>query len=79
MVIILKIFLAILMVAFGYMSYFIISEHSKFRKSEASQDASLVEKFTVGTIAFSTVVLMAALISFCVLMLLSTITVVLPF
>jgi len=79
MVIILKIFLSILMIAFGYMSYFIISEHNKFRKSEASQDASLVEKFTVGTIAFSAVVLMVALISFSVLMLFSTITVTLPF
>ena len=79
MVIILKIFLAILMVAFGYMSYFIISEHSKFRKSEASNDASLVEKFTVGTIAFSSVVLMAALIVFSILMLFSTITITLPF
>ena len=79
MIIILKIILAILMVAFGYMSYFIISEHSKFRKSEASQGASLIEKFTVGSIAFSAVVLMIALILFNTLMLFSTITITLPF
>lgn len=67
------------MAAFGYMSYFIMSEHKKFRKSDTYQDSSLVEKFTVGAIAFSSVVLMMALILFNILMLFSTITVTLPF
>lgn len=79
MVIILKIFLAILTVAFGYISYFIVSEHNKFRKSETSQGASLMEKFTVGTIAFTSVALIFALMLFNIFLLFSAITITPPF
>ena len=79
MVVILKVFLAILTVAFGYISFFIIYEHNKFRKSETSQGASLMEKFTVGTIAFTSIALMFALMLFNIFLLFSTIVITSPF
>ena len=79
MVITLKIFFAILSVAFGYISYFMIKEYLKFKKSEQSEGASLMEKFMIGSLAFSSVLLMVLLIGFCILLICSSITVTLPF
>jgi uncharacterized membrane protein len=79
MVIILKIFLAIVSIAFGYISYFVITEFKKFRKSEESEKASMIEKFILGAITFSSISLLVAMTAFCVLMLFSNITISLPF
>lgn len=79
MVIILKIFLAILSIAFGYVSYFVISEFNKFRKTEESENASVFERLILGAVAFAGVSLLVLLSMFSILMILSTITITLPF
>jgi uncharacterized membrane protein len=76
---ILKIILFILCVGLGYVTYFIASEYKKFRKSTESEAASLMEKFILGTIAFSTITISICVIIFFVLLLFSTITITLPF
>lgn len=79
MVVVLKIFLAILSVAFGYITHFITSEFKKFKKSEQSADDSLIEKFIIGTMAFSCIALLIILAVFCVIMICSSIVIILPF
>jgi uncharacterized membrane protein len=79
MVIILKIFLSILSVAFGYITFFVVKEYSKFRKSQQSEGASLIEKFMIGAVAFSCVSLLVLLFLFCILMICSSISITLPF
>ncbi len=79
MVIILKIFLAMLSIAFGYITFFVIKEYNKFRKSQQSEGASLIEKFMIGAIAFSCVSLLILLSAFCILMICSSLSIVLPF
>ena len=79
MVIILKIFLAILSVAFGYISYFIAKEYKKYKKSQESEGGSLIEKFMIGAVAFSSVSLLIILSVFCILMICSTLSITLPF
>jgi hypothetical protein len=68
-----------LSVAFGYISFFIIKEYKKFKVSQQSEGASLVEKFMIGALAFSSISLMILLSSFCILMICSTISITLPF
>lgn len=77
-IIILKVFLGILSIAFGYISYFVISEFKKFKKSQESENASLIEKFILGSITFSSVVLLLILASFCGLLIISKIMITLP-
>lgn len=60
----LKIFLTILSIAFGYITFFIIREYNKFRKSQQSENVSLMEKFMIGSLAFSSVSLMILLLCF---------------
>ncbi len=79
MIIILKIFLALLSIAFGYVSYFIIKEYKKFTKSQESESGSLIEKFMIGAMAFSSVSLMILLSAFCILLICSSISLILPF
>ena len=77
-VLILKIFLSLLSIAFGFTSYFIIKEYKKFRKSHDAEDGSLIEKFMIGTMAFSSVILMSSMLAFCVLLIFSSISIILP-
>lgn len=79
MVLILKIFLALLSMAFGYTSYFVIKEYRKFKKSKDSEDGSLIEKFMIGTMAFSSILLMFSMLAFCVLLICSSLSIILPF
>lgn len=78
MIISLKIFLSILIIAFGYISYFVISEFKKFKKSQEAENASLIEKFVLGAITFSCVSLLLILVGFCILLIISSITITLP-
>lgn len=79
MTLILKIFLAILSIAFGYISFFIIKEYRKFKNSPQSEGASLIEKFMIGSLAFSSISLIVLLAAFCILLICSSITITLPF
>jgi hypothetical protein len=79
MVLTLKIFFALLSISFGYIAYFIISEYIKFKKSQESEGASLLEKFMIGSLAFSSIALMVLMVLFCILLILSSITIILPF
>ena len=79
MVIILKIFLAILSVAFGYISYFVAKEYRKFKKSKESEGGSLIEKFMIGAVAFCSISVLVILSVFCILMICSSISITLPF
>ena len=79
MAIILKIFLAILSIAFGYISYFVTKEYNKFKKSQEYDGASLIGKFMIGAVAFSCVSLLIILSGFCILMICSSLSITLPF
>lgn len=79
MIISLKIFLALISISFGYVSYFVIKEYKKFTTSKESESGSLIDKFMIGTIAFSCVSLMVLLSAFCVLLICSSLSIVLPF
>ena len=79
MVILLKIVLTILSIALGYTTYFIYSEYNKFKKSPESDNASLMEKFTLATVAFCCIaVLLCAIILFG-FVIASNVSIVLPF
>jgi len=79
MEIILKIFLGLLSIAFGYISYFILKEYNKFKKSDDAEKASLMEKFVLGAITFSCVCFLGVLICFSITLMFSTIIIQLPF
>lgn len=79
MVLILKIFLAMLSISFGYVTFFVIKEYKKFIKSQEFEAASLIAKFMIGAIAFSCISLLIILLSFCILMICSFISITLPF
>ena len=79
MVLVLKIFLSILSISFGYITFFVIKEYNKFIKSQEFEAASLISKFMIGAVAFSCVSLLILLLSLCVLMICSVITITFPF
>lgn len=79
MVLVLKIFLSMLSTSFGYITFFVIKEYKKFIKSQEFEAASLISKFMIGAVAFSCVSLLILLFSFCILMILSSIVITLPF
>jgi hypothetical protein len=78
-IIILKIFLAMLSIAFGYISFFIVKEYKKFKESQQSEGASLIDRFMIGSLAFSSISLMIILSGFCILMICSSLSITLPF
>lgn len=79
MVIFLKIFLGLLIIAFGYISYFVISEFRKFKKTKESEGNSLLEKFIIGAITFISMAFLGCLIGFSLFLIFSKITIVAPF
>lgn len=79
MVVALKIVLFILTAALCFAIYFVAGEFNKFKKSPENEGASLMEKFTVGLIAFSCITFMIAIIVVLLLTLISSVVITLPF
>jgi len=79
MVVLLKIILSVLCIALGFTIFFVYSEYKKFRRSIENEGASLMERFMVGIITFSSITLIAFIIVLFLFVITSTLTITLPF
>jgi uncharacterized membrane protein (DUF106 family) len=79
MEVLLKIILSVLGIALGCTVFFVYSEYKKFRRSIENEGASLMEKFIIGAVTFSSVILVVAVIVIFILIIISELTVKLPF
>jgi hypothetical protein len=75
MVILLKIFLFILVVGFGYMIWFIKKDFKRFSQTEESAEASLIQRLMLKTIVYGSYVLLTIFILFCLILFCSSIVI----